>query len=264
MFLLIAFERAFAPDAVDESRRLSGGTASSFASAFEHWSAALSIRPTEETQMRKRSGLKVPVAAFALLLAAMPLGAQETGTVTGIVTDARTGDPVVGATVEVEESASTVLTNVDGRYLLLNVPIGTQMLTVSGLGYGAVERAVAVASGTNQADFQLEAAALQLDALVVTGQQIERQAREIAYSVSTVEGEELTEVRETNFVDALAGRSPGVQVISQSGNIGASTRIVIRGISSLSGDNQPLFVVDGVPISNSNIVAGTSQDRLTG
>ena len=99
---------------------------------------------------------------------------------------------------------------------------------------------------------------------MVTAQQIERQAREIAYSVSRIEAEDLTAVRETNFVNSLAGRAPGVEVLTSSGDVGASTRIVIRGVSSLSGNNQPLFIVDGVPISNSNIIAGTSQDRLSG
>ncbi|MEX1184054.1 MAG: SusC/RagA family TonB-linked outer membrane protein [Gemmatimonadota bacterium] len=203
-------------------------------------------------------------AGIGLLLSIAPLSAQQTGTITGLVTEAGSGRPLPGVVVEIEAGNLQTLTREDGRYLLQNVPVGQRTLSVATVGYAEVERAVTVSAGANTADFALETRALQLDAIVVTGQQIQRQARELAYSVTTIEGEDLTEVRETNFVSALAGRSPGVEVTGQSGDIGASTRIVIRGVSSLSGDNQPLFVVDGVPISNSNIVAGTSQDRLTG
>ena len=203
-------------------------------------------------------------ASLALLLFAAPVSAQDAGTLTGVVTDVESGQPVVGAAVQVPAANRHAFTNVDGRYLLRDVPVGTQTVRVEILGYATIEQAVDVTTATTRADFELSAEALQLDALVVTGQQIERQVREVAYSVATIQGDELTEVREANFVDALAARTPGVDIISQSGDIGASTRIVIRGVSSLSGDNQPLFVVDGVPISNSNIVAGTSQDRLTG
>lgn len=215
--------------------------------------------------MRKHSTLNALLgASLGLLLAAVPLTAQETGIVTGVVTDIRTGDPIPGATVQVVEQNLAALTNVDGRYMLRSVPVGEQAIRVVQLGYATVEETTTVTAGTNQLDFQLATEAIQLDAIVVTGQQIERQAREIGYSVSSIQGEDLTDVRETNFVNALAGRAPGVDVISQSGDVGASTRIVIRGVSSLSGNNQPLFVVDGVPISNANIVDGTSQDRLTG
>jgi TonB-linked SusC/RagA family outer membrane protein len=203
-------------------------------------------------------------AALALLLLAAPLAAQA-GTVMGVIRDARTGSPLVGVTVQVEDTRIQALTNVDGRYLLRNVPVGAQTLVASGFGFATVRQPVTVTAAETVVDFQLESQALQLDALVVTGQQIERQARELGYSVSTIRGEDLAEVRETNFVAALAGRTPGVDVIAQSGNIGASTRIVIRGVSSLSGDNQPLFVVDGVPISNANtVVAPGTNNRLVG
>lgn len=202
--------------------------------------------------------------SLALALFAAPAAAQQTGALAGAVTDARTGDPVVGVAVQAVEANQYVLTNADGRFLLRNVPVGEQTIRLSKLGYATLEQTVTITTGTTTQNFEVAEEAIQLDAIIVTGQQIERQAREIGYSVSTVQGEDLTQVRETNMVSSLAGRAPGVQVMSQSGDVGASTRIVIRGVSSLSGDNQPLFVVDGVPISNSNIVGGTSQDRLTG
>lgn len=206
-------------------------------------------------------------ALVVMALLAMPLAAQQTGNVTGVVTDARTGDPVVGAQVQLTELNRGTLTNVSGRYLMQQVPVGTHTVRVIYLGYATAVDTIDVTSGENRADFTLETEAIQLDALVVTGQQIERQAREVAYSVSTVDGDKLSEVRETNFVEALQGQAPGVQIIQQSGNVGGSSRIVIRGVTSLSGDNQPLFVVDGVPISNSNVVPEEIVDgnaRLSG
>ena len=206
---------------------------------------------------------KLLIATFALGLLVPALEAQVSS-LTGIVTDARTGDPLTGATVEVPEANRGVLTNVDGRYTVANLAPGTYTVRVTFIGYAVGEQTVTVGAGEQRADFQLAFDPIQLDALVVTAQQIERQAREVAYSVSTIEGDDLTKVRETNFVNALSGKSPGVNVVQQSGDIGASTRIVIRGVSSLGGNNQPLFVVDGVPISNSNIVIGDANQRING
>ena len=213
--------------------------------------------------MFKVGKLRLLASSLAILLFAAPVAAQ-TGVVTGVVTDAQTGEPVPGTMIEVLQANLQALANADGRFLIRGVPLGEQVVRAQTLGYAQIERTVNVTAGETRVDFQLTTRPVQLDAILVTGQQIERQAREVAYSVSTIQGEEINEVRETNFVDALAARTPGVEVMSSSGDIGASTRIVIRGVSSLSGDNQPLFIVDGVPISNANIVAGTSQDRLTG
>lgn len=201
------------------------------------------------------------LTAVALLVA--PAGAQ-TGTLGGVVIDARTTSPLAGAMILLDGSDRRALANVDGRYRIADLSPGEYQVSVTYVGFATEARSVTVSAGDNTADFQLEVDPIMMDAIVVTGQQIERQARELAYSVSTVRGDELVQARETNLVTALAGRAAGVDVLTQSGNVGASSRIVIRGVSSLSGNNQPLFVVDGVPISNSNIVAGTSQSRLTG
>jgi len=202
--------------------------------------------------------------SVALLWSPEAQAQETTASVTGTVTDARTGQPLVGAAVEIPALNRQALTNVDGRYVFTGLPVGQVVLRVGSLGYATTEQTVTLTAGANRVDFQVEVEAVQLDAVVVTGQQIERTAREIGYSVSTVTNEQLTDVRQTNFVNALAGTAPGLNVVEQSGNVGGSTRIVIRGITSLSGNNQPLFIVDGVPISNSNIVEGTSQTRLNG
>jgi TonB-linked SusC/RagA family outer membrane protein len=201
--------------------------------------------------------------AFIVAVCA-PAAHAQTATLTGTVTDARTNAPIAGAQVYFEQLQRGVLSSTDGIYRFPSLEPGTYQVRVIHIGYRRTEQTITISAGANTQDFSLTQDMIDLDAIVVTGQQIARQARELAYSVSTVSAESLTRARETNFVNSLAGKVPGVEISPQSGNLGGSTRITIRGISSLSGDNQPLFIVDGVPISNANIVAGTSQDRLTG
>ncbi len=188
----------------------------------------------------------------------------QNGSLTGVVTDSRTGEEIPGVNIYIPDLERGTSTNLDGRYTIENIPVGDYRVTFTFIGYIRQEVNVNISTGSNTRNLELEQDLIGLDEVVVTGQQIERQSRSVAYSISSVSGEEVTKARETNFVDALAAKVPGVEIQGQSGNIGASSRITIRGISSLSGSNQPLFVVDGVPISNSNIVGGTSQDRLTG
>jgi len=203
---------------------------------------------------------------FSLLLSLFLMSSAyaQTGSLTGTVTDSRTGEELPGVNIYIPDIDRGAVTDLDGVYTIQSIPTGEYNVTASFIGYVRQELTLSISAGNNTVNIELRQDLVGLDEIVVTGQQIERQERSLAYSISTVTGEEVTKARETNFVDALAGKVPGVEVQSQSGNIGASTRITIRGISSLSGSNQPLFVVDGVPISNSNIVGNTSQDRLTG
>jgi TonB-linked SusC/RagA family outer membrane protein len=219
--------------------------------------------------MIPRIGLRAVLgAAIALALVSAGVSAasaQQRGSITGTVVDQATQQPLVGVQVGVAGTQLGNTTDQQGRFTIANVSAGSHELQASLLGYSAVTRTVTVpAGGSVSVDFQLSQSAISVEGLVVTALGVERLAKELAYSTSTVSAEELTRAPETNFVTALASRTPGVDVVTQSGNVGGSTRIVIRGINSLSGDNQPLFVVDGVPISNANTVTGTSQDRLNG
>ncbi|OAV45871.1 hypothetical protein A3850_009805 [Lewinella sp. 4G2] len=116
---------------------------------------------------------------------------------------------------------------------------------------------------TGQTDYKvtLLESATSLDQVVVTANGIERSKRDLGYAVSTISSDEVGTVRETNVVNSLQGKVSGVQVSQQSGNLGGSSKILIRGISSLSGNNNPLWVVDGVPIFDSNISTGS---RISG
>jgi TonB-linked SusC/RagA family outer membrane protein len=203
----------------------------------------------KEHAMRKLGWL---LAFLALLTtAARPVAAQETGTIQGTVTDAQGGSPVVGARVTVDGTSIGAATGADGRFVLRNVPAGTRTLRAAMLGYASAQRTVAVTAGaTATANFSLAETGVLMDELVVTALGIPREKREISTSVQEVRGEDLARTNETNLVAALSGKVSGV-TITNSNSPGGSSRIVIRGANSLTGNNQPLFVVDGVPVSNS-------------
>jgi TonB-linked SusC/RagA family outer membrane protein len=199
--------------------------------------------------MRKLGWL---LAFLALLTAAArPAAAQGTGTIQGTVSDAQNGGPLSGVRVGVDGTSLGAVTGADGRYELRNVPAGTRTARATRLGYTSAQQQVSVAAGgTATANFSLGAAGVLLDEMVVTALGIPRERREISTSVQEVSGEALAQGGETNLVTALSGKVSGV-TITNSNTPGGSSRIVIRGSNSLTGNNQPLFVVDGVPVSNS-------------
>lgn len=190
--------------------------------------------------------------AFLALLtaAARPAAAQGTGTIQGTVTDAQNRGPLSGVRVTVDGTALAALTGPEGRYELRNVPAGTRTVRAARIGYASAQEQVSVAAGgTATASFSLGAAGVLLDEMVVTALGIPRERREISTSVQEVSGETLARGGENNLVTALSGKVSGV-TITNSNAPGGSSRIVIRGANSLTSNNQPLFVLDGVPVSN--------------
>ncbi|MQA91846.1 MAG: SusC/RagA family TonB-linked outer membrane protein, partial [Gemmatimonas sp.] len=179
-----------------------------------------------------------------------PIAAQQAGSVTGTVTDAL-GRPLPGAQVVIEQLQIGALTNAEGRFELRQVPVGSHLVRATLLGYTTGEGEAAVTPAQPAAiSFILEEEAINLDGVVVTALGISREERAVGYAVESLAGSELSEAREPNLVNALAGKVAGVQV-KNVGPLGGSTSIVLRGYSSISGDNQPLFIIDGVPIDNS-------------
>lgn len=166
--------------------------------------------------------------------------------ISGRVTDRQTGDGLPGVTVLVKGTTNGVSTNSDGTFALSNVPAGAT-LVLSSIGYISVERAV----GTeDQINIGLASDSKQLSEVVVTSLGIERDTRSLGYTTQEIKAEQLSQKSEPNVLNALQGKVAGVTITSSSGLPGSSTNINIRGISSLGGSNQPLFVVDGIPISN--------------
>lgn len=199
--------------------------------------------------MRTWTGRALGAIAGSLLVAGAVV-AQETGTVTGQVTRAGTGAPVVGAQVFIVGTQLGALTNEGGRFQIAEVPAGRQAVRVQSMGYAADDQVVAVTAGEPvTVNIQMREQAIEIAPLVVTALGIERQERSLGYAVQTVTSQALARSPEVKVANALAGQSAGVQVVSASGRPGASARIAIRGESSFTGGGQPLFVIDGVPVS---------------
>lgn len=192
--------------------------------------------------------MKRLLTTFWLVFAVVSISLAQrvvTGTVTG-----DDGEPLIGASVRAKNTNAGALTDVNGRYSI-NVPSDANTLVFNYTGFATQE---VLLSASNVVDVVMQSG-LQLEETVVTALNINRSEKSLGYAVEKIDGSELTNVRDANFVNQLAGRAAGVQVVGSSGNIGGSSRILIRGVRSLTGENQPLFIVDGVPMDNSNFTS---------
>jgi TonB-linked SusC/RagA family outer membrane protein len=191
------------------------------------------------------------------ILAPTALRAQATGTVRGHVAETGSQRPVSDAQINVVGTTLGAVTNAAGDYVIVNVPAGPHQLRVRRIGFIAANQSVTVVAGTTvRADLALTAAAAQLDQIVVTALGQTAQVRTLGAAQQTVSGQDLAESQRANFVNAIQGRIAGVNVNSTSGVPGASTSITIRGVSSISSTNQPLFVIDGLPMDNKTLNTG--------
>jgi len=190
--------------------------------------------------------------AAALLLAAPSLHAQQTGTLTGRVTDSQGGAPVASVQVFIEGLSLGALTQQNGRYLLVNVPAGTHTLTASRIGYRTVTQEVTVGAGaTVVQDFTLSEEALQLQEVIVTGTVGQTQRRALGNSVERLSAADVTEQAPiTNMQNLMAARTPGLRFGGVDGQVGGGRQVSIRGVSSVSLGAQPLIYVDGVRVQN--------------
>lgn len=177
------------------------------------------------------------------LLAAQAMAQQVT--VTGKVASAADGQAVPGASVKIKGSNVGVATSPSGMYSL-KVNKGA-ILVFSYIGYTAQERTVGAATVINVG---LVEDASTINEVVVTAFGIERSKASLGYSAQTIKGPEIAATQRDNFINALQGRVAGATITPTNGTPGASSQIIIRGATSLDGDNQPLFIVDGLPISN--------------
>lgn len=177
----------------------------------------------------------------------------QTGKVTGTVKDAN-GEPLIGATVKVKGTSRGTATDIDGRYSIAAAPGSTLVISY----IGATPMEVTVSGPT--ADVTLQEANALLDEVVVTALGIKKERKALGYNVTDLKAEELMKNKNTNVINSLAGKVPGVNVTQSSGAAGAGASIIIRGANSTSEgrDNTPLFVVDGVIYDNSTSVLGNS------
>lgn len=187
--------------------------------------------------------------AAALALSPGLLGAQATGSVAGVVRAQDSNEPVEGAQVTVRSTNQGTITNAQGRFLLRGIPTGEQVVQVTFIGYATVTETVMVESGgTAAVDITLATDVLGLEEIVVVGYGQEKR-RNVTGAISSVSPSAIAnEIPAPNVENILQGRVAGVQVVQNSGNPGSAMTIRVRGTASISAGNQPLYVVDGVPM----------------
>src|SRR5690606_19089225 len=196
------------------------------------------------------------VFVFAAMLSLEGLMAQ---TITGTVSD-QGGVPLPGVNVIEKGTTNGTSTDFDGNYTI-TVSSMDAVLEFSSLGMRALEAAI---NGRTTLDITMEEDAQELGEVVVTALGISREKKSLGYAVTEVQGEDVSLVKEPNVVNSLAGKVAGVVVSKTTSGPGGGTRVVIRGNNSIMGNNQPLYVVDGVPIDNSALApAGAGEYSVT-
>lgn len=180
-----------------------------------------------------------------IFLSSMGLNAQKK--VSGLVTSAEDGSAMPGVSILIKGTQSGTVSGLDGKYSL-TVPNDNTVLVFSFIGKETQE--VTVGNKT-EINIKMVTTAIELEGTVITALGISREKKSLGYSTQQIGGENVSTVRSDNFINTMSGKVSGLQVRTNN-NMGGSTNILIRGSSSLTGNNQPLFVVDGVPISNSN------------
>jgi TonB-linked SusC/RagA family outer membrane protein len=186
---------------------------------------------------------KFLVALIILLLCGTSIYAQRS--VTGRVLDSKTGTPIQSATVTVKGSNVSTQTGADGSFTI-SVAQGAR-LVFSSVGFTPTELVVGTQSSV---DVTLEQRSNELTEVVVTALGVSREKRTLGYATTTIKTDEINRVSPVSMFDGLQGKVAGVDISNVSGNPGGSSKVILRGYSSLAGNNQPLYIVDGVPISD--------------
>nr|WP_276904287.1 SusC/RagA family TonB-linked outer membrane protein [Pedobacter kyonggii] len=201
--------------------------------------------------------LKITLFILTMLCCMQIYG--QTSLISGKITDA-SGLPIPGISVKVKGTA--VGTSSDAKGIFSIKSANPAILVFSGIGYATKEFAY---SGQSNITITLSEDQQSLNEIVVTALGVKREKRNLTYSSQEVKGEQLTQTKEPNLVNALAGKVSGVQITSSSGTPGSSSRIVIRGANSLYGNNEALMVIDGIPVNNDetgNLNSGPGTNRI--
>src|ERR1051325_1846417 len=173
----------------------------------------------------------------------------QVGAITGRITDSASAQGIVAATVAVEGTALSARSAGDGSYRIANVPPGSYTVKVTRIGYRAASKPVTVVSDQDvSVDFVVAAQATQLEEVVAIGYGT-AERRELTGAVSSVTADQLSPAPVTSLDQALQGRAPGVEVVTSSGQPGAGAMVRIRGGNSIAALNDPLYVIDGVPVT---------------
>jgi TonB-linked SusC/RagA family outer membrane protein len=213
------------------------------------------MRALVDQCLRRRLLILASLAIATLRFVGVPVDAHaqaQPGIIVGRVTDARTGDAVGGASLQVEGTRLGAVTGQDGRYRIAGVPSGTRSILVLRLGYSSNRQAVTVAAGaTVTHEVGLAPSAVALDQIVVTGTAGETERRSVGNAVSTIDAStEMAKGSPPDIANLLRSRAAGVDIQPISGRLGTGPSIQIRGPSSIGLTNNPLIYIDGVRVNN--------------
>jgi TonB-linked SusC/RagA family outer membrane protein len=198
-----------------------------------------------------RSLFGLLVATMLVVAGSSPGAAQATGTIGGKVVEATTGRALPGVQITLLGLQRTIVSNSTGDFAFTAVPAGEHRISVQSIGYATAEQSVRVTAGQMvRAEVRLTEAVISMDALVVTSLGQTAKQRSLGTAQQTVTGATIAGAQKENFINALQGRVAGLEVYSSSGVPGASSQIIIRGVSSISGNNSPLMIIDGLPVDN--------------
>ncbi|MEI6436667.1 MAG: SusC/RagA family TonB-linked outer membrane protein [Bacteroidota bacterium] len=201
---------------------------------------------------------KITFLCVVLLFSGLQMAFSQQKTVTGTVTSKDDGTTLPGVTVVVKSTTIGTVTDANGKFTL-SVPAKYDVLVVSFVGMKPQEVTL---GGKTTIDIVLETDVMNIEGVVVTALGISREKKSLGYSTQEIKGDQVSTIKTDNFINALSGKVSGVQV-KKTTNMGGSTNVLLRGSKSLTGDNQVLFVVDGVPVNNSTYnSSGQSQGGI--
>ncbi|TDW95803.1 SusC/RagA family TonB-linked outer membrane protein [Dinghuibacter silviterrae] len=192
---------------------------------------------------------KVLTALLVFLFAYSAQAQEGTRKITGKVQEDGSNSPLPAATIQVKNKKIAAITNPNGQFTV-TVPEGTVVLEVSSVGY--VTKEVTVDGSMEFLTISLALDSKTLSNVVVTALGVRKTEKSVTYSTQQVSGGELTRVRTDNLMDALDGKVAGVTISPSSSGVGGSAKVILRGSRSAAGGNQPLYVIDGIPISNAS------------
>ena len=174
---------------------------------------------------------------------------QQKFTITGKVTDATSGEAVIGASIVEKGTTNGTMTDASGAYTL-SVSSANATLTISFVGYESQEIQV---SGKKEIDISLSLTTTGIKEVVVTALGIQRTSRSLSYAQQQIDGNQLTTAKDENMINSLEGKTAGLSISKGSSGVGGSSKVVIRGNKSFAGYNEPLYVIDGLPMNNTNL-----------
>ncbi len=196
-------------------------------------------------ELSAKTGLSFTIKDDNLIVVEVPGSKLSTSeVVSGTVKDAKTGESLPGVTVVLVGSTKGIVTDSDGKFMLL-IPSLNEILSFSFVGYSTQKVGL---QGKKSIDILMKEDVTRLEEVVVTALNVDRTKASLGYSISTIDGKDLNKAKENNLINSLAGKVAGLQISKAATGVDGSSRVILRGVASITGENRPLFVIDGIPV----------------